>query len=235
MSNIKCVLFDCMETLIDIVEIPILRDYALWAYDGSGVEHYWRNFDEFFQNYICAKEIIDKRLPDNKEYDLIERFEQVACIKFKDDKEKITEISKKLLKNYWKTYTHKCYIKEEVVEVLSNLADKYQLGVVSNFKVKNGVEELLAKNGIIEYFNSITTSVNVGWRKPHPNIYDIAIDNLGIAPCEIVFVGDDYINDYVQPKKLGLNTIFLDRYNKFQDVQQKVPNFYELMNSLNRL
>lgn len=235
MSKIKCILFDCMETLIDVTELPTLRDYARWAYDGSGVEQYWENFDEFFQNYIQAKEKIIKRLPENKEHNLIKRFEEIALLKFKGNKDTITEISEKLMDNYWKTYTQKCYIKNEVAKVLPTLSNKYQLGVVSNFVVKDGVEELLVSHGISNYFDSVITSINVGWRKPHPNIYNVALQHFKVSPCEILFVGDDYINDYLQPKKLGLNVLLLDRYNKFEHIKERVCNFYQLADSLNRL
>lgn len=235
MSKIKCILFDCMETLIDVTELPTSRDYARWAYDGSGVEQHWENFDEFFKNYIEAKERIIKRLPENKEHNLIERFEEIALLKFKDNKDIITEISEKLMNTYWKTYTQKCYIKEDVAKVLPILASKYQLGVVSNFVVKDGVEELLVSHGIRNYFNSVITSINVGWRKPHENIYNIALQHLKVSPWEVLFVGDDYINDYVQPKKLGLNVLLLDRYNNFEHITERVGDFYKLADSLNKL
>lgn len=235
MSKIKCILFDCMETLIDVTELPTSRDYARWAYDGSGVEGYWNNFDEFFETYIEAKERIIKRLPKNKEHNLIERFEEIALLNFKDNKDIRREISEKLMKNYWKTYTQKCYIKEDVANILPILANKYQLGVVSNFVVKDGVEELLVSHGIGDYFNSIITSVNVGWRKPNENIYNIALQHFKVSPWEVLFVGDDYINDYVQPKKLGLNVLLLDRYNNFKHITERVCDFYELTDNLNRL
>lgn len=235
MNKIKCILFDCMETLIDVTQLPTLQDYARWAYDGSGVEQYWENFDEFFQNYIEAKERIIKKLPENKEHNLIERFEEIALLKFKNNKDIITEISEKLMDNYWKTYTQKCYIKGDVAKILPTLASKYPLGVVSNFVVKDGVEELLISHGISDYFNSVITSVNVGWRKPHPNIYNIALQHFKVSPWEVLFVGDDYLNDYVQPKKLGLKVLLLDRYNNFQHITERVCDFYELADDFNIL
>lgn len=53
------------------------------------------------------------------------------------------EIITRLYENYWETYKAKCFVKDEVRRVLSKLNAKYKLAIVSNFKVMNGIEELL--------------------------------------------------------------------------------------------
>ena len=41
MSKLKCILFDCMETVVDVVKIPDIRMYSSFAYFGSGYEDLW--------------------------------------------------------------------------------------------------------------------------------------------------------------------------------------------------
>jgi len=233
MRNIKYILFDCMETLIDLTKLPSLRDYALWAFKGSGSEHYWEDFEEFLEGYKLAKKTIAEKLSEHKEYEISERFEFITRLKLTGCEEnKIREITKTLYENFWKTYMLKCYVKDDVRTTLTDLAKEYQLGVVSNFMVKGGVEELLKKNDIIQYFDLIITSIDVGWRKPHPNIYKAAIDKAQTLPGEIVFVGDNYKNDYIGAKKAGFIPVFLDRQGKYCDIHCKISNFYELMEML---
>ena len=42
---------------------------------------------------------------------------------------------------------------------------------------------------------NLTTSRTVGYRKPHPKIFEDMIDQLGVKPSEIMYVGDDALND----------------------------------------
>ena len=55
MNNFDYIFFDCMETLVDLQKLPTVRDYAEWAYKGSGVEELWEDFDEFFRYNMLAK------------------------------------------------------------------------------------------------------------------------------------------------------------------------------------
>jgi putative hydrolase of the HAD superfamily len=86
--------------------------------------------------------------------------------------------------------------------------------VVSNFKVPGGVEELLEAHHLKKFFDFVITSINIGWRKPHPEIYR---QDLGYADTDlnnIHFIGDDISKDYSTLKELGISAILLDRNNQ---------------------
>lgn len=232
-STIKYILFDCMETVIDLTELPTMRDYAFWAYYGSGMESLWDSFDDFLNDYIRARKSMNDKLPEKKEYEILERFKLVAGFNPVPDAVLTPdETAKRLYDNYWRNYVSKCYVKEDVKEVLERLSDKYLLGVVSNFMVEDGIEELLLKNGVKDYFKIIVTSVKEGWRKPNYKIYNTAIEKTGVDKEHIVFIGDDYINDFEGPESLGLKSVLLDRNNKYPQVVKRVRDFYQLENYL---
>ncbi|MCR4435048.1 MAG: HAD family hydrolase [Clostridiales bacterium] len=233
MKGIKYVFFDCMETLVDLTELPAMRDYALWAYQGSGVEGLWRGFEEFLEGYAWAKESLHASLAQYEECEMYRRLELAVRQKLVHREEKeIFEVSKRLYHNFWKTYRSKCYVKEDVKSVLPKLKERFPLGVVSNFMVEDGIEELLSQNGIIRFFDFVVTSIREGWRKPHPAIYHSALSKAGVLPEEVVFIGDDYVNDYVTPGSLGMKTVLLDRYGKHGGADPRVGDFYELMGIL---
>lgn len=225
----KFILFDCMETIVDLSNLPNLRDYAAWGFEGSGVEELWKDFDEFFQYYLLARNDIAARLHENQEYEMYERFLHLVRLSLPDfPAARLETAAKELSENYWKNYKAVCYIREDVLAVLPQLAGKYRLGVVSNFMVRDGIEELLEQHGASRYFDCVVTSIREGWRKPHPSIYKAALDRLGAEASETVFVGDDYINDFVTPAGLGMKPFFLDRYGKRPEVKDSVPDFYRL-------
>lgn len=222
------ILFDCMETLVDLTELPTLMKYALWGFEGSGVEKLWDGFESFFEDYKLAKKAISDSFPEYKEYDMYERFELIARTRLpRHDDGNIQEVTRKLYDNYWKTYISKCYIRDDVRAVLPELAKAFRLGVVSNFMIKGGIEELLILNGIIDYFDFVVTSINEGWRKPHPHIYNTAAGLAGTKPENILFTGDDYINDYKGPGEIGMKPVFLDRCERYPYIKERVKSFYE--------
>jgi haloacid dehalogenase superfamily, subfamily IA, variant 1 with third motif having Dx(3-4)D or Dx(3-4)E len=233
MKGIKYILFDCMETIVDLRQLPDLRDYACWGYSGSGVEELWKDFDEYFRFYLLARTDIGSRLHENQEYEMYERFFHIINLSFPDmPVSRMEQTARRLNDNYWKNYKEKCYIREDVLYGLERLSKKYKLGVVSNFMVKDGIEELLEINGVRGYFSFVTTSITEGWRKPHPVIYRTALDKFGAKPEETVFIGDDYVNDYVAPKELGMNPVYLDRFGRHTEIQNRVLDFYQLVEIL---
>jgi putative hydrolase of the HAD superfamily len=206
----KFILFDCMETLVDVEKIPDIRMYSSFAYFGCGYEELWRDFDHFVEEYKYAKIKLEENQIKYKEHNLFDRFrfmvKQKSISESESDKA-LADISA----NYWRNYKANCYVEEEVKAVLKALHSSYRCGVVSNFMVDGGVEELLRDHGIAEYFEFVVTSIKVGWRKPHREIYDTALKLSKVEKEEILFIGDDYICDYVGPKEYGYNAVLLDK------------------------
>jgi putative hydrolase of the HAD superfamily len=236
MSNIRCILFDCMETLVDLTELPALSDYARWAFDDSGVEHLWDGFEAFFSGYEKTIRILRDQMPQHGEYDMKERLAWTVRLNLPQSGEaEVGAIADQLNATYWNAYKSRCYVKEDVRETLTCLGNTRLLGVVSNFMVPDGIEELLDSNGILLSFTFVVTSIREGWRKPHDIIYRAALQRSGIPPEETVFIGDDYINDYIAPRKLGFHTILLDRYGRHGEVKERMTDFYQLEGILNTL
>ncbi|WP_136605303.1 HAD family hydrolase [Paenibacillus dokdonensis] len=234
-SNMKYIFFDCMETLVDLYELPSDHDYALWAFNGSGVEHYWKDFDEFLKRYNESKIEIASILDPNEEYEMIRRFEFVVERTDNIDIHLKNDVATNLYDTYWSTYKSKCFIKQEKLGILLDLAKKYKLAVVSNFKIRDGIEELLRLNGASNLFEFVITSINTGWRKPSPKIFELAIQYADCASDQIIFVGDDYENDYLAPKRMNMMSILLDKETNNIDYEsevRKVKNFTELKSFL---
>jgi putative hydrolase of the HAD superfamily len=232
MQQIKYIFFDCMETIVDLYEMPSQIDYAFWAFLNSGVEKYWIDFNEFLEKYNHSKGQMKKILEQHQEYELMRRFELIV-----DGTESIHANSKHkvmqiLYQNYWRTYKLKCYVKKEIKCILQELSMSYKLAVVSNFMIDNGIEELLKLNQIDHVIDFVATSINVGWRKPNARIYEYSMNRAGCQPDQILFVGDDYENDYVIPRSIGMRSIFLDKKNTHLSVTDRASDFNEIKTML---
>lgn len=223
------IFFDCMETIVDLHELPCDKSYALWAFNGSCVEHYWKDFNDFFVKYNHAKKALAKLVDRYEEYDLTKRLELIV-----ENTDSITDslkplVTANLMDTYWRTYKSKCFIKPEIITILHELKKHYRLAVISNFKIKNGIEELLYMNGVSHLFEFIVTSIKVGKRKPSPDIYSFALQQAGCLPEQIIFVGDDFENDYLAPRRMKMKSILLDKESNLSlQEANKVKDFYEL-------
>jgi putative hydrolase of the HAD superfamily len=94
--------------------------------------------------------------------------------------------------------------------LIKDLRTRHRLAIVSNTHSQTMVPGYLAAWGVTDLFDTVVLSVDVGRRKPHPLIYRTALDRLGIAAADAVFVGDSYPADYLGPSALGIASFLID-------------------------
>ena len=82
-----------------------------------------------------------------------------------------------------------------------------RLGVVSNSDGR--VEAALAAAGLRDCFEVVIDSALFGSEKPDPAIFRAALETLGVAPDEALYVGDLYEVDVVGARAAGIEGILL--------------------------
>jgi putative hydrolase of the HAD superfamily len=82
-----------------------------------------------------------------------------------------------------------------------------RLGVVSNSDGR--VDEALVAAGLRHRFDVVLDSALVGVEKPDPAIFRAALDALGVAPAEALYVGDLYDVDVVGARRAGMEAVLL--------------------------
>lgn len=98
---------------------------------------------------------------------------------------------------------------EGIGEALAALAEHYKLAVVSDAIVTpgSGLRRILEKYDLKRHFSGFSFSDEVGHSKPHPSMFQVAADQLGVALDEIVHVGDRDHNDVKGPHAIGAKAI----------------------------
>lgn len=94
-----------------------------------------------------------------------------------------------------------------VAEALENVDARCVL--VSNTHHTPMVNTLLRRFRLDHRFEAVITSVELGWRKPHPRIYRAALDAAGTGPEGALFIGDDPWRDYRAPRALGIEALLV--------------------------
>lgn len=78
---------------------------------------------------------------------------------------------------------------DDVVPCLRTLKlSGHRLGVISNWDA--GLEALLREVGLLPYFDVVVASAAVGYRKPDPVVFELALERMGARPEETAHVGD---------------------------------------------
>ncbi len=83
------------------------------------------------------------------------------------------------------------------------------LGIVSNYGMH--LLNLLPKLGIFDYFEFIIVSAIVGITKPHPKIFQIAIEEAGVPADQILYIGDNVVDDVEGANNVGIDAVLINR------------------------
>lgn len=118
--------------------------------------------------------------------------------------------SSALVSTYIRQWNHGVRYRPDTPAILAKLAERLTLAVVSNTHEAELVPAHIAAMGISDHFDTVLTSVEFGWRKPHPSIYAEALDRLGIQASRAVFVGDTYDADFAGPQAAGIRAYLID-------------------------
>jgi putative hydrolase of the HAD superfamily len=100
-------------------------------------------------------------------------------------------------------------------DVLQRLARRYRLAVISN--ADGAIAAVLHRAGIADCFETITDSGLVGYEKPHPAIFEVALRSLGVSAGESLYVGDVHSVDYMGATGVGMQAILFDVAGAYRD------------------
>jgi len=97
-----------------------------------------------------------------------------------------------------------------VTETLRWLKERgYRIGSVTNRGLGGEpFREELRHHGVLDIFEVLSISCEVGYLKPHPRIFEHALDALGVDPADTVMVGDSLRADVAGAKALGMTAIW---------------------------
>ena len=89
------------------------------------------------------------------------------------------------------------------------------MGCVTNtVLLEAGIHETLRRLGLRRYLDSVVVSSAMSYRKPHASLFQRALDELGVAAHETVFVGDRLIDDVGGAKAVGMRGVLTHQYRQ---------------------
>jgi len=143
------------------------------------------------------------------------------------------EAVKKAVNIYFEDYLRSLKPRLCASRTLKTLSETYSLGLVSNFTYAPVIHAGLRKLRLNPYFNAILVSQEVGWRKPHPKIFEEALIRLKRGAKQTVFVGDSPIEDIQGAKNAGMKAIFVpSQFFTIEDAKNALQQPDVILNDL---
>jgi len=208
----KAVLFDWAYTLVDLVDEndrePLKKIFDFLQAKGVTVP-------DFDTSYQTCHDIFYKMIAVSRGAGLEARFELALNYLFFQQGIALNGATtlRELLTLYYEDIYARRRVYPEVVQTLDTLKQKgLRLGVISNTTnpgyMKDREQEMM---GLRSYFEFSIYSSEVPFRKPHPSIFQLAVDRLACPAEDILFVGDNPVADVAGPQTVGMRTVWVNR------------------------
>jgi putative hydrolase of the HAD superfamily len=216
MNNIKAILFDLDNTILD-------RTSTFNNFTNSFLKTYFDHLElkqEIFDRIIY----LDQDGYKDKQELFSELIEELPW------KEK--PLKTELLDFYSSEYVKNAVLMEHAREIVQHLRKKYKTGLITNGKtlIQYGkIDQLEIRSD----FDLIIVSEEAGIKKPDPRIFELALRRLELNPEQCIYIGDHPVNDIEGAAKIGMNTIWMKVNQPWKDgLSAKPLHTIERLNEL---
>lgn len=136
---------------------------------------------------------------------------------------------------YYEPVADELFVYEDSVETLKALRRRFPvIGLISNTIFPDRTHDSeLERFGLAEFFDFRIYSSSFGLRKPHPDIFNHAANQAGLAPSECVYIGDRYPEDILGPHQIGMHAIL--KYKEGRDYPDDRSEAWAEIQSLSEL
>ena len=117
-------------------------------------------------------------------------------------------------------------VEKAVLELLTRLARRYRLALLSNYPCGRSIRDGLAALSLEAYFEVIVISGEVGFVKPHPRPFEQLLEGVGLRADECVYVGDNWLADIQGAKRVGMSAVLTTEHKPYEKFEAK-PGDYE--------
>jgi putative hydrolase of the HAD superfamily len=117
----------------------------------------------------------------------------------------------------WLSTDYKMALYDDAAPALDALKERgIVLGLISN--VDRDINSIYDELGLPDWLRLKITSQEVGFSKPHPAIFQAALEQANVNPEEALYVGDQYEIDVLGANGVGMKGILIDRHGFFESV-----------------
>ena len=109
----------------------------------------------------------------------------------------------------------------ETLTILELLKSKYKMHIITN-GFKEVQKRKLQKSDLIQYFETVTISEDVGVKKPHKLIFNHALTAANANVESSIMIGDNFNADILGALGVGMKAIYYDFHNTNEQERENV-------------
>lgn len=218
----------------EITDVFFDLDHTLWDFDKNSMLAFERVLNKH-KIEVNLKEFIAVYEPINFDYWKLFREDKVSKLALRrgrlidafselNMKFEVSEIDQ-MAESYIDELPGNNHLFKGAELILTYLKERYVLHIITN-----GFDEVqrlkLNKSGINKYFTTITTSEEIGVKKPNPLIFSTAIKKAKTLAKSSIMIGDSFEADILGAENAGMKTI-LYNYRK-----ETVPSRFNIIDDL---
>jgi HAD superfamily hydrolase (TIGR01549 family) len=244
MKRYKAIIFDLFDTIVhfDYKNLPpitttgskgfsiiIEHSYAVFArhYPHIGFSKFQETLQQIYQELLITKDIEHREIPAIERFRVL--FARLNIEKTRDSESHMEE----LLLSHMDLLVKTTLFPQDNYSVLERLAQYYRLALISNFDHVPTLYRILDMYQIRNFFEEILISVELGLRKPRPEIFTAMLQRLKIPAQEAIYIGDNLQVDVIGSKNAGLDVVWLNK--KGDTLKGDIPQPDYIVSSLEEL
>jgi len=122
-----------------------------------------------------------------------------------------THLAMQAVNEFSKEFAQHISLDPQALEVLEFLHQRCKTAVISNLTFSEFAWELLERFELNKHLDLIIVSGDINLRKPHPQIFSMTLQHLGVQPAKALFVGDTLETDIAGARNAGLTSLQIMR------------------------
>ena len=219
-------------------------DHTLWDFDKNSDLTFFKILKKNNRNIDVSK-FLNSYHPINRKYWELYRENKVSkadlrYYRLSDTFKKLNydindDLINQLAIDYIEHLSDFNHLIPDTLIVLNSLKSNYRMHIITN-GFKEVQKRKLEKSKLIQYFDSVTISEDVGVKKPHKLIFDHALTAANANVENSVMIGDNFNADILGALGVGMKAIYYDFHKTNEQERENliiIKNLKELIKILN--
>lgn len=167
---------------------------------------------------ICVQSPLTEDKRELTAFEQMRRVLEAAYRKpFADGDERVTDADRE----YQRLFVASLELDERAAHAIGQLRRRLPIGLISNYPCGPSLRRSLAELGLAGAFAPIVISGEIGYVKPHPTLFEAALEALGLPARRVLLVGDSWTNDMVGAHAAGMATCHLVGLTSDRDLDER--------------
>ncbi|WP_190809644.1 YjjG family noncanonical pyrimidine nucleotidase [Flagellimonas sp. S3867] len=224
-----------------VTDIFFDLDHTLWDFEKNSALTFQKILKEK-QLEVELDKFLDIYVPINLNYWKLYREDRISKSELRYQRLKRTfdkinvhvsdELINMLADDYIENLSSFTNLFPHTQDVLEYLSPKYRLHIITN-----GFQEIQEKklkgSKIHHYFDQIINSETAGVKKPHPYIFELALEKARVSPKKALMIGDSLEADIMGAQSVGLHALHFNAHSEPQhDLCKMIDSLIEIKSIL---